>query len=83
MTCFNRQHFFSAGIGRTGVYLAIEPLMESMKQKKTVNIFERVIELRKYRYNMVQNSVSKIQLICNKNNLCLFKMLFLFSIGPI
>ena len=50
----------SAGTGRTGTYLAIEPLAEQIRNKKKINIAERIIEMRKSRTNMVQNSVTKI-----------------------
>ena len=46
----------SAGIGRTGTYLAIEPLMDLISQKKKVDVFNRVIEMRKSRPKMVQNT---------------------------
>jgi protein tyrosine phosphatase len=48
----------SAGIGRTGTFLAIDPLMDLVSQKSRVDIFARVIEMRKCRPKMVQNSVS-------------------------
>ena len=49
----------SAGIGRTGTFLAIDPLMDLVSQKCRVDIFERVLEMRKCRPKMVQNSVSR------------------------
>jgi protein tyrosine phosphatase len=49
----------SAGVGRTGTYLAIEPLMERIREKRTVNVFRRVFEIRKNRTGFVQNLVIK------------------------
>lgn len=45
----------SAGIGRTGVYIAIDNLLENINNKKVIDVFNKVLEIRKYRINMVQN----------------------------
>lgn len=49
----------SAGIGRTGTYLAVDPLMDliSNNEREKIDIFSRVLEMRHYRPRMVQNSV--------------------------
>ncbi|CAF0942939.1 unnamed protein product [Brachionus calyciflorus] len=47
----------SAGIGRTGTYLAIEYLAEQLRAKKKIDIYQRVLEMRKYRPKMVQNPI--------------------------
>nr|XP_034320251.1 receptor-type tyrosine-protein phosphatase T [Crassostrea gigas] len=44
----------SAGIGRTGTYIAIDALYEEGKQKSKINIAEYVRKMRKNRMNMVQ-----------------------------
>uniref|UniRef100_A0A8W8P2I2 protein-tyrosine-phosphatase n=1 Tax=Magallana gigas TaxID=29159 RepID=A0A8W8P2I2_MAGGI len=44
----------SAGIGRTGTYIAIDALYEECKQKKRINIAEYVEKMREKRMNMVQ-----------------------------
>ena len=49
-------HASSAGIGRTGTYLAIDYLMELVRQKKPVDVYSRVLEMRRNRPKMVQNS---------------------------
>jgi protein tyrosine phosphatase len=47
----------SAGIGRTGTFLAIDPLMDLVTQRRKVDIFSRVLEMRSCRPKMVQNQV--------------------------
>eukprot|EP00105_Crassostrea_gigas_P040871 XP_019925019.1 PREDICTED: receptor-type tyrosine-protein phosphatase mu [Crassostrea gigas] len=44
----------SAGIGRTGTYIAIDALYEECKQKKRINIADYVEKMREKRMNMVQ-----------------------------
>lgn len=50
--------FFSAGIGRTGTYIAIDVLYEAGKIDKKINIAEYVKKMRQNRMNMVQTYVS-------------------------
>jgi protein tyrosine phosphatase len=47
----------SAGVGRTGTYLAIDPLMKKVSKRQKVDILDRIYQMRKYRPQMVQNSV--------------------------
>nr|XP_022311806.1 receptor-type tyrosine-protein phosphatase epsilon-like isoform X2 [Crassostrea virginica] len=44
----------SAGIGRTGTYIAIDALSEALKKRKKINIAEYVKKMRENRMNMVQ-----------------------------
>nr|XP_022311896.1 receptor-type tyrosine-protein phosphatase mu-like isoform X4 [Crassostrea virginica] len=44
----------SAGIGRTGTYIAIDSLSEALKKRKKINIAEYVKKMRENRMNMVQ-----------------------------
>lgn len=44
----------SAGIGRTGTYIAIDPLSEAGKTQKKINIAEYIKKMRRNRMNMVQ-----------------------------
>lgn len=48
---------FSAGIGRTGTYIAIDVLSETGKTHKKINIAEYVKKMRRNRMNMVQTYV--------------------------
>ena len=50
--------FFSAGVGRTGTFITIDAMMERLKKKGDINIFEFVSEMRTKRMKMVQTLVS-------------------------
>ncbi len=45
----------SAGVGRTGAYIAIDSLIENINNKKNIDVFNKVLEIRLYRVSMVQN----------------------------
>ncbi|KAL3876444.1 hypothetical protein ACJMK2_034289 [Sinanodonta woodiana] len=47
----------SAGIGRTGTYIALDYLAEQGKEKQYVHIFPCVAQLRRQRVNLVQTEV--------------------------
>lgn len=49
---------FSAGIGRTGTYIAIDALSEAGKTQKKINIAEYIKKMRRNRMNMVQTYVN-------------------------
>ena len=49
----------SAGVGRTGTFIAIEIGMEQIKQEGKVDIAGIVTRLRQQRIKMVQTSVSE------------------------
>jgi protein tyrosine phosphatase len=51
---------FSAGIGRTGTYIAIDALHQVSKREKKINIAEYVKKMRDGRMNMVQTYVSTV-----------------------
>lgn len=50
--------FTSAGVGRTGTYIACDLLLKSINRNETLNIFKTVLHLRKQRTNMVQTQVT-------------------------
>ena len=50
---------FSAGVGRTGTFIAIDQLFDLVKNNKLINIHNIVLEMRKHRVLMVQSLVSK------------------------
>lgn len=53
----------SAGIGRTGTLIAIDILLQNIKENRKLDVFGTVYRLRHHRINMVQREVS---LIINK-----------------
>lgn len=46
--------YLSAGVGRTGTFIALDILMQRMKQERKINIFDLVKRLRSQRMKMVQ-----------------------------
>ncbi|CRL00763.1 CLUMA_CG014018, isoform A [Clunio marinus] len=44
----------SAGVGRTGTFIALDIIMQRLKQEKKINIFELINQLRLQRMKMVQ-----------------------------
>lgn len=49
---------FSAGIGRTGTYIAIDAFSEGRKTQNKINIAEYIKKMRRNRMNMVQTYVN-------------------------
>lgn len=47
----------SAGVGRTGTFLAVDALLENGRKTGQVNVFEYVRKMRECRMNMVQTEV--------------------------
>lgn len=76
----------SAGIGRTGTYIAIDVLSETGKMHNKINIAEYVKKMRRNRMNMVQTYViidnnpikfsTTINMIIIKINMEVFKGLY-------
>lgn len=50
----------SAGVGRTGTFIALDQLLQQMKQEKVVDIFGVVYALRMNRYQMIQTLVRSL-----------------------
>ena len=48
----------SAGVGRTGIFITLDALMERLKERDDLNILEFVNEMRTRRKKMVQTLVS-------------------------
>ena len=48
----------SAGVGRTGTFITLDVMMERLKERKDIDIFEFVSEMRTRRTKMVQTLVS-------------------------
>ena len=49
---------YSAGVGRTGTFITLDAMMERLKERDEINIFEFVNEMRTRRMYMVQTVVS-------------------------
>ena len=47
----------SAGVGRTGTFIALDSLILQMKEIPTINVYEFVKEMREQRAQMVQTDV--------------------------
>ncbi len=62
----------SAGVGRTGVFIALDHLVQHMRDHDFVDIFGLVAELRSERMCMVQNLVNLIK--NRQNSLCVVKI---------
>lgn len=74
-TCFVTIFFghFSAGIGRTGTYIALDSLYHAGKRSGRVNVAEYVKTMRANRMNMIQTYVSIVMLDVFKNDLLVNK----------
>ena len=51
MTCY------SAGVGRTGTYVAVDRLLQHIQDHDDIDIYNLVLEMRNYRCRMVQTEV--------------------------
>lgn len=49
---------FSAGVGRTGTYIALDILIEQAQKVGMLDIDNCILKMRKQRMHMVQNPVS-------------------------
>jgi protein tyrosine phosphatase len=63
--CCIISYFSSAGIGRTGTYIALDALDQLGRKKGKVNVAEYVKKMRENRMNMVQTYVCiKLNYVC-------------------
>ena len=53
----------SAGVGRTGTFITLDAMMERLKERDDLNIFEFVNEMRTRRKQMVQTVVSLLSFL--------------------
>ena len=50
---------FSAGVGRTGTFIAVDAMMQRLKEKDDLDIYNFVTQMRTKRTFMVQNMVCR------------------------
>ena len=50
----------SAGVGRTGAFIVIDAMLESVEHKKVIDVFNYVQLIRTNRISMVQTEVSLV-----------------------
>ena len=60
LTIFATSCCFSAGVGRTGTFIAIDSLLQSTQKEDTLDVFGFVRQMRTKRNLMVQTEVSFI-----------------------
>jgi len=56
--------FDSAGVGRTGTYVAVDRLLQRIQDHDEIDIFSLVMEMREYRCRMVQTEVGCLLTSC-------------------
>ncbi|KAH3727761.1 hypothetical protein DPMN_053704 [Dreissena polymorpha] len=47
----------SDGVGRTGTFIAVDHLLQHIRDHEDVDIFQLVLDIREHRCNMVQTEV--------------------------
>ena len=52
--------FHSAGVGRTGTFIAVDAMMQRLKEKDDLDIYNFVTQMRTKRTFMVQNLVRSL-----------------------
>lgn len=50
-------YYYSAGIGRTGTFIAIDVMLQKIAKKEPLDVMNFVCRMRAQRSNMVQNCV--------------------------
>lgn len=57
----NHFHFsfvvFSTGVGRTGMFIAVDRLLQQVGDREDIDVFSVVLNMRNYRYNLVKTEV--------------------------
>ena len=53
----------SAGVGRTGVFILIDSMLDQLMEEDSINVYEFVRQMRKNRIYMVQTEVRMSHLI--------------------
>ena len=76
--CFSDIYFppSSAGVGRTGTFIAVDAMMQRLKQKDDVDIYNFVTQMRTKRTFMVQNLVHRPTVYIYIVGQCSYKILY-------
>ena len=53
----------SAGVGRTGVFILIDSMLDQLMEEDSINVYEFVRQMRSQRIHMVQTEVGMSHLI--------------------
>lgn len=53
---------FSAGVGRTGTFIALDRILQQLDSKGTIDLYGCVFDLRLHRQHMVQTEVRNVAL---------------------
>lgn len=51
---------FSAGVGRTGTFIALDYLLDMAEEEQKIDLFNCTMNMRKDRVNMIQTVVSSL-----------------------
>ena len=70
--------FFSAGVGRTGTFVAIDRLIYQIENENTVDVYGIVYDLRMHRPLMVQTEVRPASVFDSSPFLSVFLFFFKF-----
>lgn len=63
----------SAGVGRTGTFIALDRLLQHIRDHEFVDILGLVSDMRSYRMSMVQTEVGSVHFSAVTMLLCLFQ----------
>ena len=55
--------YYSAGVGRTGTFIAIDQLLQYLHRQDQIDIYGQVYQLRMQRCHMVQTEVSELVIL--------------------
>lgn len=82
---YYKKKIFSAGVGRTGVFITLDILLEKLVRENVIDVFETVSRLRESRTAMVQTGEQYltiyeiIALAIRHRSITRFVLLFLYS----